>query len=617
MSGCQLLKFVAILHDFADFEQSGRHAHMGPTTRRGRGPSQSGFYRKLNGLKPTRTTIRVVTQNKNKKQNSLKMSVNADQNRNLPQISNNSNMEASQNISTVTNVNIDNTNNTNNTLNTAPNSGNSTVNSELNSNRQTVTTSGAAKQGLSNLRTVSETEQSLLSFSLQDMNRENQPPRGGAAGGLGANISVYGIPDLQDINNAKSLDEVKKYKEQLELIQAQNEVRAMREKVLNEHNSLKAWRDVEKYKQVKSGKPQIDSNSTEQIIKEFNELGLYEQANNRNWEDVPRTGAFGGAKPKSKNVKSQVKLGQTQSDIFDNGYRFDLANDPYLLGMKVAKDHVAEQQESDSDVSECEKIMRRKRKLVADAERQARESQRDSRHHDDYSDSDSHSSESDSDYDRRRKSSRSKSKRGKKKSGLNNKARSNRVKHRVYWAQESISLEYVANEPRFSDISIAFLTCGELEALTRKNVSPAEVKSRMHILKKLCYASGNGMSDNNVRELYKSFMSSIEEGRIVWGDTEAIDRLENQVMIRIMQDSQRNDKTKKQTKSFKKKSSDGSETIYWCKDFNKGTCTFTDHHEGLFNGEMTKLWHICRLCFSKTGHKKFHKVSDPTCPLKE
>ncbi len=105
--------------------------------------------------------------------------------------------------------------------------------------------------------------------------------------------------------------------------------------------------------------------------------------------------------------------------------------------MKLAKDHVAKQ-DSDSYLSECEKVLKRKREAIAAAENSEKSSL--SRRHRDpstesYYDS---SSDSDSEYDRCRKSSKSKYKRGKKKRGLNNKARTNKVKCRVYWAQEAI-----------------------------------------------------------------------------------------------------------------------------------------------------------------------------------
>ena len=51
----------------------------------------------------------------------------------------------------------------------------------------------------------------------------------------------------------------------------------------------------------------------------------------------------------------------------------------------------------------------------------------------------------------------------------------------------------------------------------------------------------------------------------------------------------------------------------WCKEFNGGRCTFQNHHQGKFAGQMVKLWHICRVCWSKTKQKKFHKAGADEC----
>ena len=57
--------------------------------------------------------------------------------------------------------------------------------------------------------------------------------------------------------------------------------------------------------------------------------------------------------------------------------------------------------------------------------------------------------------------------------------------------------------------------------------------------------------------------------------------------------------------------------IVYCNEYNKGDCTFTDHHSGIFNKKQCTKWHICRACLGKEGHpRRSHPECDPNCPSK-
>ena len=65
--------------------------------------------------------------------------------------------------------------------------------------------------------------------------------------------------------------------------------------------------------------------------------------------------------------------------------------------------------------------------------------------------------------------------------------------------------------------------------------------------------------------------------------------------------------------SYEHRSEQNSGEIKWCKDFNAGKCAFPTCHNGKFAGQVVKLYHICRVCWSKCKDKKFHKAGSEDC----
>ena len=45
----------------------------------------------------------------------------------------------------------------------------------------------------------------------------------------------------------------------------------------------------------------------------------------------------------------------------------------------------------------------------------------------------------------------------------------------------------------------------------------------------------------------------------------------------------------------------------------KSNGAFTTHHNGKSAGQIVKLHHICRVCWSKSKEKKFHKAGAEEC----
>ena len=102
----------------------------------------------------------------------------------------------------------------------------------------------------------------------------------------------------------------------------------------------------------------------------------------------------------------------------------------------------------------------------------------------------------------------------------------------------------------------------------------------------------------------------MEKGNISWKNTEEIDRIETEVVLKCVQVVDKQSNSQKKFK-FKKK----SDTV-WCKEFNKGNCE-NKLHEQVFQGKNVKIHNICRKYYSKNKEKRKHKEIDSCCPLKE
>ena len=63
-------------------------------------------------------------------------------------------------------------------------------------------------------------------------------------------------------------------------------------------------------------------------------------------------------------------------------------------------------------------------------------------------------------------------------------------------------------------------------------------------------------------------------------------------------------------------SNENSPTVF-CKAYQRGTCTHTQDHQGMFLGESRFLKHICAKCWLSTKKLSPHSENSETCPLKE
>ena len=145
---------------------------------------------------------------------------------------------------------------------------------------------------------------------------------------------------------------------------------------------------------------------------------------------------------------------------------------------------------------------------------------------------------------------------------------------------------------------------GETQILNRSKIGNVERDTRIYLMKRISKLNEK-LGFSKSKELYREVMNSIEKGEFFWCDYYEIERLENEIRFNNM---------KVDDNSFERcKSENLNLEIKWCKDFNAGKCAFTAHHNGKFAGQVVKLYHICRVCWSKLKEQKCHKIGAAEC----
>ena len=184
----------------------------------------------------------------------------------------------------------------------------------------------------------------------------------------------------------------------------------------------------------------------------------------------------------------------------------------------------------------------------------------------------------------------------------------------VQYAHEKLDATHVKNRV-FNDLSFHFLVAGELELVLQERMKAPERNARLHFLKMLCYHREYvGIED--IRDQYDATFKTIERGQSSWADVKELEaQMHANLTFRATVNARQSEKREGSREGPKE---NVSGKVRYCMDFNRGTCPFEDHHQGMFNKKEVTKWHICKKCFALDGRpKRFHPETDPMCPCKE
>lgn len=228
--------------------------------------------------------------------------------------------------------------------------------------------------------------------------------------------------------------------------------------------------------------------------------------------------------------------------------------------------------------------------------------------------SSSSSSSSSSVQERRKKSKKKRSKAkkhtaGKLKSGISKKSHKVRIVRQELYPHQLLNYEFTNKEVAFKDLSFATLVAGEMEILSLDDISAEERQMRIALLKKLAYHSAY-LDQETILDLYATFVGNIEKGAIGWGSQRALERLEQNMLLRSITKQKLG--TKSPTKNSKKEKS--IPKVIYCLDYNKNRCSEQESHEGKWNGQNCMKHHVCSRCLKLDGIKRNHPETDTDCP---
>ena len=174
------------------------------------------------------------------------------------------------------------------------------------------------------------------------------------------------------------------------------------------------------------------------------------------------------------------------------------------------------------------------------------------------------------------------------------------------------------NDRQFDRLPFHLLVAGELETTASTNIGPEERTARINIAKTICYHKAY-LGDEELRNGYDQLLKSVEQGNSDWTDDlgeklhKFYDYQANKaIREKVKLDNSRNsEKLGRPPINNKSEVTTEVEKIIYCSAFNKGRCTYNDHHEGKFDNKTVTKWHICSKCCRK-GEKKSHREDQCT-----
>ena len=147
-------------------------------------------------------------------------------------------------------------------------------------------------------------------------------------------------------------------------------------------------------------------------------------------------------------------------------------------------------------------------------------------------------------------------------------------------------------------------------------VSPEEKWSRLNMLKKLAYKA-QFLDRSALIYRYAGFLRKVEKGQHKWGSEDAPRELDEALRFKTFTSFKKPWSKSNDSGAKPSSSSDGNKSYgkkFYCLDYNKGTCSFGDSHEGRFNRATVWKIHMCRRCWEKDGKEVKHPENHGDCP---
>ena len=188
------------------------------------------------------------------------------------------------------------------------------------------------------------------------------------------------------------------------------------------------------------------------------------------------------------------------------------------------------------------------------------------------------------------------------KSGKDSKITS-RVLSPQLWPHSHLSLSYISKEKKYDELSLAEFAAGYAAILQRPTLSPSELRARIDHFAALMYLATQ-YTWSSVRDLHAAVLFEIECDRAKWGDS--FTYLESRILQSLSRSSRSGSGAPR---------SENPASVFFCRDFQHGTCKHQKDHFGTLRGERKWFQHICARCWVDSRLIARHSEFAKECPL--
>jgi len=189
-----------------------------------------------------------------------------------------------------------------------------------------------------------------------------------------------------------------------------------------------------------------------------------------------------------------------------------------------------------------------------------------------------------------------------------------RVVNPQRWAQTALDADYgMETGTTFTQLDFRKLVSGELSILTDKDTGPNEKEGRLRLLKLLTFLlSAHPFA--TVQKVYAAIFRQIELGRLDWDSD-----FQSVVQYVLLANVQRpqypsNNKGQGQKPAGRAEGNRNQPLVWFCSDYQRNNCQLQDPHDGMVNGKLVSMQHICATCKRDRKQILKHPESSSACP---
>lgn len=202
-----------------------------------------------------------------------------------------------------------------------------------------------------------------------------------------------------------------------------------------------------------------------------------------------------------------------------------------------------------------------------------------------------------------------------------------KVEVREVWPHMNLVDEYPGKKKglSFHDLDFDLFVAGELERITSRNISHVEKDGRLYLLKLLAYIHANSGWET-VQSIYSAILQKVERRLLAWEQARSHFQGEVQWLVtkqcleaKAKVRRAAGNMGKNVSKSGTKKTSGvfASQDLWWCRAYNRGTCTEASPHPGTVNNRSVQVQHFCPRCYLRDREIRNHKEGSDECQHKE